>query len=411
MGIYDNLNKYTGPAILQSALNQVTANVDKREGAVIYDTLSPLAIIAAQIIQMMKTALENTDIQTAKGEWLDLVASQPPIGIYRNEATKARKLAIAEPINVQIATNTRFISNDGLGLIWRVIDVPQDITLNQGQYILECETAGAEPGGDYGELTPVEPNANLESIRFADTSPINAGMDAESDLDFRIRIWEHLKTNRYGGNFEDYMEWCLEEFPKSENGATIDGMLFFPSSRYTGGGNIMICPTAKSMTGKDYMPASNIICQALKSYLDPETGTTMGKGVSPIGHKVKVVQPTGDWLTIRIGVVLKPGYELAPYRDAAIARVEEYFAQVRSQLVSKKGDKFPDADAAGGYKATLYVDAIKGYLIPEIEAFASVQSIEYRPGTQWIPATDKTYEPTPTNCVIPCISGIGFEEA
>ena len=120
MSIYDYLGAYTAPALLNLALNKVTANVDKREGAVIYDTLSPLSIVAAEIISMMQTALSNTDLQTASGEWLDLIGQQPPCGVYRKQATFAQKYAIATPIDASVPNGTRFQSNAGLGLFWAI---------------------------------------------------------------------------------------------------------------------------------------------------------------------------------------------------------------------------------------------------------------------------------------------------
>ncbi len=356
MGIYDDLDKYTGPALLQSALNVVTANVDKREGSVIWDTLSPLSVMEAGVIKMLKTVLENTNIQTASGSWLDLVASQPPCGLYRKQAIKARKFASYTPFDYQMQDNTTYTSNNGLGLIWRVISAPDSVVLNPGQVIVECDTPGAEPAGDYGTLQPVAPDNDLKTFEFDDVPAINEGANAESDLEFRLRIWESLKSNRYGGNFDDYLEWCLTSFRDDPNGASLDGMQFYPSTRYIGGGNILIYPTTTGANGFKYYPASAEICSFLKAFIDPEPLTGYGAGVAPVGHRVSIQQRNVDSFALHVVVTLKEGSELTPEIVASARHsLEGYFEELRAALVSQKGDTFPnDPGSIAGYRTVLY---------------------------------------------------------
>ena len=389
MGLYDYLATYTAPSILQSALNQITANVDKREGAVIYDTLAPLAVIAARIIGIMQTALENTDLQTASGSWLDLIASQPPACIYRNTAQAAQKSAQAKPIAVDIALGARFTTQNGMGNAWIITE-----KLSAGRYVLTCETAGAEPGGDYGELTPDDSIDGLESLSFEDVAPVNRGKDEEDDEEFRLRIWQNLKRNRYGGNFNDYMSWIFSDFANNANGGTLDGVQFFPASRYIGGGHIRIYPTAPDKDGNKYMPASAELCDRLKMFLDPPAGNLngVGAGVAPVGHCVDVVQPDTDGWNLDISVILRTGRsEITDAdREAATKNLYAYFEEIRGELVSELGESFPNAgDSGTGYETTVYIDRIKSAATGGGAIFQSAQAV-LRNGEG---ATDTTYTP------------------
>ena len=401
MGIYDYWGAYTAPALLNLALNKVTANVDKREGAVIYDTLSPLSVVAAEIISMMQTALSNTDLQTASGEWLDLIGQQPPCGVYRKQATFAQKYAIATPIDASVPNGTRFQSNAGLGLFWAI-----SASLGDGRYILTCETVGASPGGDYGALTPVVSINGLKSLVFEDVAPYNAGSDAEDDYDFRLRIWDALKTDAYGGNFADYQHWVLSDIGQASGKPAFDGMMFFSASRYLGGGHIKIRPTQPDQYGHACCPATSAACEALKTYLDPDNGT--GAGIAPVGHAVDVSAPSSDVWDLTISVTLKNGYELNDYIVAAREQIEIYFETVRKALVSKIGDTYPSAyGASAGYIQTLYISTLKGYLVPEIDAFSAIGAVE-RDG---VAAVDVIYDPTANNASLPVLGTVAFVEA
>ena len=407
MGIYDFLSSYTAPALLRSALGKVSSSVDKREGSVIYDTLSPLSVVAANIISMFKTALENTDLQTATGEWLDLIGQQPPCGVYRKQATKASKFASTTPNVDTLANDTAFQSNVGMGLIWRISQ-----NLGNGRYLLTCETSGAAPGGDYGELTPSNTISGLQKIVFDDIAPFNEGSDAESDYDFRLRIWAALKMDSYGGNFEDYKRWILTEINQIPGMPAFDGFAFFPASRYTGGGNICIYPTQTASNGEKYLPASDEACDVLKQYLDPDSVSGMGAGVSPVGHHIEVKQANLSRISFRLTVKLKSGYNLNDYKQKAFERINEYFESLRAGIVTKMGDGFPENyNATTGFRYTIQASIMKSYLIPEIEAFDDVTKIEIHLASGWSDFTSINYGIKPNSGIVATLSTLYWIEA
>lgn len=403
MGIYDGLKVYTAPALLRAALGKVTANVDKREGSVIYDALAPLSFVASSIIDLFRSALENTDLQTASGEWLDLIGSQPPVGIYRKQAVFAQKVAVLTPSTITLSNNTRFSSDAGMGLFWAIKEY-----LGNGRYILKCETEGAEPSGDYGSLTPVERIEGIKTFEFEDVAPIVWGEDKESDAAFRIRIWQNLKTNRYGGNFDDYKAWCLDEFPNTENGATVDGMLFFPYSRLNSNnyGRIIIMPTAPDASGHAYCPASQDACTKLSNYLDPPNYSGAGAGVSPVGHLVYVIPPVSDVLNLEVTVETWNGGAITDDEiNSAKTFLQELLERARRQLVTTIQDEFPTR-GSHGYLYTITYGEFVDAIIDET-SFKSVFGIRLN-GVELTADSVIRYELIPPVCKLPVLGNVSF---
>ena len=75
--------------ILQRMLDNVSNNVDKREGSIIYDAVAPCAAELAQMYIELKNDIDLVFMDTAVEQYLDRLANQ--IGIVRKEATKAIK--------------------------------------------------------------------------------------------------------------------------------------------------------------------------------------------------------------------------------------------------------------------------------------------------------------------------------
>lgn len=371
--IYDYLDKWTATAITQNVLKTVRSDVDKREGSVIYDAVAPLSFMVAAVLQMLKTTLANTDLQTATGDWLDLLGADK--GVYRKDAIASRRTALASPLDAQLTVGTRFETKAGLGLFWAI----KSATENQGEYIIECETAGSEGGSDYGELTPVSPVNGLNSFTFYDT--LVYGSDEESDMDFRLRIWETLNSDAYGGNFADYKNWVFNTFAKSENGATIDGMLFYPSSGYHGGGTVKIFPTVTEYDlyedGLKYIPASSAICNYLKAYLDPINTSGLGAGIVPVGHRVTIESPQSTELEVVANVELKDGQsEISDeVKRAVYDDLQAYIESVRKDAITLPDSAFP----TDGYSVSITLDglvnAIQGLGATLILRFKQVVSV------------------------------------
>lgn len=364
MGVYDSLDRYTQTALLQTALNAARDDVDKREGSIIYDALAPLAFLAGKLIEVLKGVAENADIQTAQGEALDWAASQ--FGIYRAEAVASVREAQATPESIEFEVGETFRTDAGLGLEWECTEI-----LTGGKIVLQCKTAGAEGGADYGELTPDENKEGLQSLVFSNTR--GAGADAETDAAFRVRFWKELQRESYGGNFADYQKWIFTLFAQQPNGAAIKGAAIFPA--WDGGGTIKIVPYIESEESALDAPTAETIA-ALKEYMDPEPAEGKGAGVAPIGHKVTVETPTFEPWTIGALVQTRAGTTEITEEEAAAAAADVKAAIEAEMLasVTRAESEYPTSgEYTFEFTRSRFVNAIMGDNISP--RFAEVVSI------------------------------------
>ena len=364
MGVYDDLDKYTQAALLQTALNAARDDVDKREGSIMYDALAPLAFLVGKVLEVFKSIAENADIQTAQGEALDWAASQ--FGIYRTEAVAAVREAQATPDGIELEVGETFKTDAGLGLVWKCTEV-----LTGGKIVLQCQAPGADGGADYGELTPQAAKDGLRSLVFVNTR--SAGADAETDAACRIRFWRELQRESYGGNFADYQKWIFTLFAQQPNGAAIKGAAIFPA--WDGGGTVKIVPYSETEGSALDAPTAETLA-ALKTYLDPEPLDGKGAGVAPIGHAVTVEAPTFEAWTVEAVVRTRAGImEITDSeREAAAAEVKAAIEAEMLESVTKAESPYPTT-AAYTFEFTrgMFVNAIMGDNISP--RFADVVSV------------------------------------
>lgn len=367
MALYDYLDKYTPQYLLKSALSIVANTVDKREGGIIFDTLSPLSMVASYLLGMLKMCLMQTDVETATGDFLELITSER--GIYRQEAVGAQKIILVTPTGATLPIGTTMRTDAGLKLTWEVTEDRGD-----GYYTVLCQTAGAEGGSDYGALTLSEPIDGVKYIVF--TESIFDGKDEESDVELRIRFWQKLVSDSYGGNFDNYKEWCFVGFLSTE-GIALDGIQFYPSSRYLGGGNVLIRPTVTENSDL-YVPASNGAVENLKDYLDPIGVSGLGAGVVPVGHRVTVQSIFRSTRNLNITVNNGGKVITDEQKSDAEADLREEFNSIRARLVSTLNEGFP----TGGYSSSLLRDRIVAAIYGEgRQRFEEVLSVVYADGS------------------------------
>lgn len=78
----------TFEAILQRMLDRVPADIDKREGSIIYDAMAPAALELAQMYVEMDINANLMFADTASGDYLDKAVSWS--GVSRKPATEAQ---------------------------------------------------------------------------------------------------------------------------------------------------------------------------------------------------------------------------------------------------------------------------------------------------------------------------------
>ena len=158
--IGDKLEIYTYDYLLQMALSDVSDSVDKRQGSIIFDTLSPFCYRLSDIFMQLRNFYQDTFAETSGEQYLDYRVREQ--GITRYAATKAVKKGYfanssGGPRAVNIGSRFSTVS-DIQPLNYVVTSVYTiDGVVQPGYYQLTCETEGTQ-GNEY--------SGNLINITF-----------------------------------------------------------------------------------------------------------------------------------------------------------------------------------------------------------------------------------------------------
>lgn len=288
--------------ILQSMLANVSNDVDKREGSIIYDALAPAAAEMAQLYIQLDYLNGITYADEATGEYLSKRCAE--LGIIRKEATKALRKG---RFNVVIPIGTRFALDETTYVVVEAI--------NEFEYKLECEQVG-DLGNIYqGTLIPLTSVNGLSEAELTDI--LIPGEEIETDLELRKRYFEGLNSEAYGGNISDY-----EVKVKAIQG--VGGVKVYPV--WNGGGTVKLV-----ILDSHYDPPSPELINQVQTVIDPIQNQGEGLGIAPIGHKVTVegVRP----VTINIGsqITLQEGFAWEDVKGNITKEIKGYFGELRSQ--------------------------------------------------------------------------------
>ncbi len=188
--MYENTTYET---ILERMLARVPDKFDKREGSVIWDTHSPTAIELQILYIELDTILREAYGDTASREFLILRCQERGIAPY--QATRTILKGVFVPSNVDVS-GQRFNIGD---INYTVKDKIAD-----GEYRVECETAGKVGNQFLGNMIPMEYIKGLQSAEL--TEILIPGEDEEGTEDLRRRYFDSFDENAFGGNVRDYLE-------------------------------------------------------------------------------------------------------------------------------------------------------------------------------------------------------------
>ena len=305
--MYENI---TYEQILGRILDRVPKDIDKREGSIIYDAVSPLAVEIFLFYNHLECLLNDTYADTASDNYLLKRCEER--GIFRKLATKARVKAIFTPEDINLLSK-RF--NCG-GIYFRAIE-----EISQGIYILECETAGIPGNISTGLIIPVE---NISGLETAEIIGISSHGEPDEDINtLRSRYFDSLKAQAFAGNIADYKE-------KASQVPGVYGVKVYPA--FSGGGTVKLV-----ISNSNYKKPSTEILESVKNIFDPENGN--GAGLAPIGHKVSVFGVNERLIDISFDYVLESGISCNDLLPFFTKIIDGYFCELsenwsyREQLV------------------------------------------------------------------------------
>lgn len=380
------LQKYTYEYILTEALSKVPDNVDKREGSIIRDALSPCCYEAAKHILYLADIIEQTYIETANGLWLDGRVIEG--GITRDPATYAKKLGVFktqldEPCQISIGQSFSTVGDTILNYTAVQVYTNEDGDVVPGSYIMQCNTVGSVGNSYIGRIVP---NDYIEKLASAEiTTLLYPGEEEESDDSLRERFLANLMKTAFGGNIAQYRQWA-KEIPG------IGGVQVYPV--WAGGGTVKL-----SIIDTDYNSCSSEFCQTILEKFDPENSggeTGLGLGIAPIGHKVTVSTPLPRTINVSGKITLLPGYKLETLMPDIKATLENYLLSLR--------EAWENSDDENNYSVTVYLGRIN-FAILNVKGVSSAYELKLN-------ETDTDIKLTETSSLqeIPVLGTVSLDE-
>lgn len=380
------LQKYTYDYILTEALSKVPDNVDKREGSIIRDALSPCCYEAAKHILYLADIIEQTYIETANGLWLDGRVIEG--GITRDPATYAKKLGVFktqldEPCQISIGQSFSTVGDTILNYTAVQVYTNEGGDVVPGSYIMQCNTVGSVGNSYIGRIVP---NDYIEKLASAEiTTLLYPGEEEESDDSLRERFLANLMKTAFGGNIAQYRQWA-KEIPG------IGGVQVYPV--WAGGGTVKL-----SIIDTDYNSCSSEFCQTILEKFDPENSggeTGLGLGIAPIGHKVTVTTPSPRTINVSGKITLLPGYKLETLMPDIKAALENYLLSLR--------EAWENSDDENNYSVTVYLGRIN-FAILNVKGVSSAYELKLN-------ETDTDIKLTETSSLqeIPVLGTVSLDE-
>lgn len=336
MALGDSLQKYTYQYLLEKALSQVSDDIDKREGSIIYDALAPACYVLAEYFMEVHRLAQEISIETASGEWLDNKVLE--VGITRNQSTAAvrvlelKRLDIsgAEVMVTEDLIGKRFsVASETQPLYYVITDFYRNLSSEKvdGYYRAECETPGIIGNQYTGAVIPLDFISNLTSAQLTDT--IITGTDNESDEELRERYLTRVKYRSFGGNVAQYRELARNLVVNGQL-AGIGGVQVYPTWNKTsdnpnGGGTVKL-----SVINTEFLPFEDPALELIQTAIDPDVNGGKGLGMAPIDHRVTVVTPEKFEVSVSAKVVLS-GKTVEQVQPEIKAAIEAYFAQLRAE--------------------------------------------------------------------------------
>lgn len=295
-------------SLLEEMLEQVSDDLDKREGSIIYNALAPAAGKLFETYMSLEQVLVLAFPQTSEGEYLEKITMGE--GVERILATPSTRHFQASGESGQVRKGDRFFVDNVYFVAQSTIDIP-------GVFTGISEEKGTSTAiYDPDTILPVDDDIEgLESIELINNHENDLdGIDDESDPSLLQRYWEKVENSPGPGNISDYIRWSKEV-------AGVGNVLVEPL--WNGGGTVRVI-----ILTPDGKKASSGLIEEVQALIDPSS-EGVGKGKAPVGAKTTVTTAEVTSVTATIpDLVIDQGYTL----DQVKINVEESLGNYLSKI-------------------------------------------------------------------------------
>ena len=287
----------TYEVILQRMLDNVSSDVNKREGSIIYDALAPAAVELASAYIAFDSMLQETFGDTASREYLLRLCRDR--GITPTEATQA--ICTVEFTGAEVPVGNRFSGGN-------------TTYVYVGNNQVQCEETGAIGNEHIGMIIPIDYVQGLETATITEIAIY--GENEEDTESLRERYFGSFEEKAYGGNKKDYKNKTLG----------ISGVGAVKVTPVWNGPGTVKLTILSAIFGK----ASTTLIETVQKVIDPN-GDGKGDGLAPIGHIVTVDTPTEVAINISTTITYDNGYNWEVCKDKITQAVANYLLSLRKE--------------------------------------------------------------------------------
>lgn len=196
----------TDEVILEDMLDNTRDDIDKREGSIAYDLLTPTAIELSLAYIELDAVLALGFADTSEGDWLERKTSE--LGVIRKPALIASgEVTFTGDEDTEIPTGTRVITENGLYFV-----TTDNVEIGESGEVtapIEAEEGGSEYNVSAGDIVDID--GDLEDvIDVINEDDITGGIDEETDESLLERYYSRVRRPATSGNVYHYEEWAKE---------------------------------------------------------------------------------------------------------------------------------------------------------------------------------------------------------
>lgn len=298
----------TFDVILQRMLDNISDDIDKREGSVAWDMLAPKAIELSKAYIELDNVLNFGFAETTYGQYLDLKVSE--VGMSRLTAIKAKgSIQFSGTDGITIPYNTVVSTESGIDFV-----TDADVKIASGIAVV---TITAVVGGLEGNVPANSIVTNpIDNVTCFNSVPTTGGTDTESDDQLLKRYLENLKAPAASGNASHYRQWSREV-------SGIGDAKVIPI--WNGANTVKVI-----LVGQDRKPVIASKVTEVANYIETNR---------PIGATVTVESAAQLTVNIVATLSLSPGYTITSVKPVLTAKLTDYLKSIAFVETSVKYSK------------------------------------------------------------------------
>ena len=293
-------------AILNRMLGNVPSDVDKSEGSLIYDALSPASQELAQQEGNLDQVVAKFDIENLSGDELALRIYQRT-GITRKAATYATTtVTITGPGTINIGD---LVQTPG-GI--RFKSLVQQVITGSASIDIQAVIAGSSGMVPASQITQF-PVAIPGLVSVTNPNPTQDGFDAESDASLLQRYYDYIQKPATGGNIAQFT-------------SLIKG--------FVGVGDVKVYPTWDGnntvklvIIDANKLPPSTDLVTDAQTFMDPGIGG-LGLGAAPFGAFTTVEGASASTIDVSFTAVKDTHYTDGQRQTNVEASLVAYFKSI-----------------------------------------------------------------------------------